>query len=111
MNFVVCGTWSGNSLRPLLHVSVSISVSAHPYPDKKWNKLKNFGSVSVVRISMHIRVSVRIRKRRPEKWLSEPFYPDADDLRTSFGKIRDKKRFTEGITDFGVRSSTYDQVK
>ena len=31
---------------------------------------------------------IRIRKQLPKKWLSEPFCPDADDIRTSFGMIK-----------------------
>jgi len=34
-------------------------------------------------------------KQLPEKWIIEPFYPDAEDIRTLLGKIRDKNEFTE----------------
>ena len=37
---------------------------------------KNVGAIPVV----HIRI--RIRNKRPEKWLNEQFYPDADNIRT-----------------------------
>jgi len=60
-------------------------------PDKHWNKLNNVGAILVVRISIRkncVRKGFRIES------LTEPFYPDADDIRTAFSKIREKKILT-----------------
>ena len=54
-----------NTIRPLFHVSVS--VSAHPYPDKKRNKLNNIGAILVGRICIRI---VSFVKSVRIKWLT-----------------------------------------
>ena len=70
---------------PRLRVSISIRIA---YPDKKWNKLNNVGAILVVRIGIRIHfVRKGIRIESP----SEPFYPNADDIRTTFSKIRRQK--------------------
>ena len=69
---------------PSLRISISIRFRI-AYPDKKWHKLNNVEAMLVVRISIRtnfVRKGVRIES------LSEPFYPDADDIRTAFSKIR-----------------------
>jgi len=68
-------------LRPLFHVSGS----AYSYLYKKSNTLNVVGVISVIRIS------IRIHKQRPEKWLSKPINPDAEAIPTSFSTIRGSK--------------------
>jgi len=46
------------SKRPLFHLSVSVSVFADLYPDKKWKMLNNVGAMLVVRVSIRIVLSV-----------------------------------------------------
>jgi len=55
---------------------------------KIWNKLNNIEAILVVCISIRINfVSKGVRIVS----LSEPFYEDADDIRTAFSKIRRQK--------------------
>jgi len=84
--------WSVNSHKtcrsnkikaPIPRLQISIRIA---YPDKKWNKLNNVGAIHVVRIRINF-----VRKGVPIKSLSEPFYPDADDIWTAFSKIRRQK--------------------
>jgi len=71
------------TFRPLFFVSVSVSVSAPPYPDKNETSWITLGSI-LVRISIRIISSVNSVRI---KWLTEPFYLDADDIRTSFSQM------------------------
>jgi len=57
-----------------MRIQNRISVSG-----SKTNKLKSVETIPVAFIS------IRIRKQRPGKRLSEPFYSDAVDIRRSFG--------------------------
>jgi len=71
-------------IRPLFHYSVSGYGSTYPHPDKKqarWITLR-------YSCSPYQYPHSRARKQRQEKWLREKFYPDADGIRISFGKIR-----------------------
>jgi len=70
---------------PCLRISIIIRIA---YADKKWDKLNNVGAILVVRISIRINF---VRKDVRIKSLSEPFYPDADEIRTDFSKIRRQK--------------------
>ena len=47
--------------------------------------MKIVGAIRVVRISIRLVLPVN---SLCIKWLSEQFYPDADDIQTPFGKIR-----------------------
>ena len=66
---------------PLYSLWISIRIA---YQDKKWNKLNNAGAILVVRISIRINF---VRKGICIESLSEPFYLDADDIRTAFSKL------------------------
>jgi len=61
-----------------------ISIRTFIISGLKRNKLNHVGAILDVRIIIRITSSlnsVRI------KWLCEPFYPNADDIQTSSGKI------------------------
>jgi len=50
---------------PRLRVSISISIA---YPDKKWNKLNNVGSIFVFRVSIRINLVSIQRPYRIAQW-------------------------------------------
>lgn len=64
--------------------------SMFPYPNRhiririKIEHVKNVRSIPVVRLRIRLSASIN---NVGKKMLSKPFYPNADDVRTSFGKI------------------------
>jgi len=78
---------------PRLWISISIRIA---YPDKKWNKLNNVGATCILVVRISIRINFVLKGVRIES-LSEPFYPDADEIRTAFSKIRRQKDITLNI--------------
>jgi len=69
----------------------SISVSAYSSPDKNRKSCKRRWGYTVCPFQdPHF----FIRELHKETWFSELFYPDANDIRTLYGKIKDKKTLT-----------------